>query len=95
MNIQDLGSTGEFIAAIATLVTLVYLASQIRQSTKVAKAQLTKDLFLASRTALMDIAKHPHLAGLAVTHLGVDTPEYQGDFVKHINDILDENEKLA
>ncbi len=74
MNIQDLGSTGEFIAAIATLVTLVYLAS---------------------RTALMDIAKHPHLAGLAVTHLGAYTPEYQGDFVKHINDILDENEKLA
>ena len=60
MNIQDLGSAGEFIAAIATLATLVYLASQIRQSTKVAKAQLTKDLFLASRAALMDIAKHPH-----------------------------------
>jgi hypothetical protein len=150
MNIQDLGSTGEFIAAIATLVTLVYLASQIRQSTKVAKAQLTKDLFLASRTALMDIAKHPNLAGLAVTHLGADTPEqaqsaaflnsffrlyelyfslaqqglldesisqsyervirlftvqksfqewwafastteYQGEFVKHINEILEEN----
>ena len=34
MTIQDLGSIGEFIAAIATLATLVYLAIQIRQNTK-------------------------------------------------------------
>ena len=33
MTIQDLGSIGEFIAALATLVTLVYLALQIRQNT--------------------------------------------------------------
>jgi hypothetical protein len=34
MSIQDLGSIGEFIAALATLATLVYLAIQIRQNTK-------------------------------------------------------------
>ena len=34
MSIQDLGSIGEFVAAIATLATLVYLAIQIRQNTK-------------------------------------------------------------
>ena len=34
MSIQDLGSIGEFIAAIATLVTLVYLAMQIRHNTR-------------------------------------------------------------
>ncbi len=33
MTLQDLGSIGEFVAAIATLVTLVYLAVQIRQNT--------------------------------------------------------------
>lgn len=33
MTIQDLGSLGELIAAIATVVTLVYLAAQIRQNT--------------------------------------------------------------
>ena len=33
MTLQDLGSIGEFIAAIATLVTLIYLAVQIRQNT--------------------------------------------------------------
>ena len=34
MTLQDLGNIGEFVAAIATLVTLVYLALQIRQNTR-------------------------------------------------------------
>ena len=38
MTIQNLGSLGEFIAAIATLVTLVYLALQIRQNTKTVRS---------------------------------------------------------
>ena len=33
MTIQDLGSLGELIAAVATIATLVYLAIQIRQNT--------------------------------------------------------------
>jgi len=32
-TIQDLGSAGELIAAVATVLTLAYLATQIRQST--------------------------------------------------------------
>lgn len=34
MNIQELGSIGEFVAAIATVATLAYLALQIRQNTR-------------------------------------------------------------
>lgn len=34
MSIQDLGSLGEFVAAIATIGTLIYLALQIRQNTR-------------------------------------------------------------
>ena len=33
MNLEALGNLGDFIAAIATLLTLVYLAIQIRQNT--------------------------------------------------------------
>ena len=33
MSIQDLGSLGELVAAIATLATLIYLALQIRHNT--------------------------------------------------------------
>ena len=39
MSIQDLGSLGEFIAAIATIATLVYLAVQIRQNTDTVRNQ--------------------------------------------------------
>ena len=38
MTLQDLGSIGEFVAAIATLATLFYLAMQIRQNTRALRA---------------------------------------------------------
>jgi len=34
MNIQDLGSLGELVAAFATIATLLYLAVQIRQNNR-------------------------------------------------------------
>ena len=39
MSIQDLGSLGELIAAIATIGTLLYLAIQIRQNNVLSKEQ--------------------------------------------------------
>ena len=38
MTLQDLGSIGELISAIAVIVSLAYLAIQIRQNTRVARA---------------------------------------------------------
>ena len=38
MTVQDLGSLGEFVAAIATVVTLIYLAVQIRRNTTSVRA---------------------------------------------------------
>jgi len=38
VTIQDLGSIGELIAAMATVLTLAYLAMQIRQNTTMARA---------------------------------------------------------
>ena len=34
MTLQDLGNLGEFIGAIAVVISLVYLAGQIRQNTR-------------------------------------------------------------
>jgi hypothetical protein len=33
VTIQDLGSIGKLVAAVATIITLIYLATQIRQNT--------------------------------------------------------------
>jgi hypothetical protein len=38
VNLEDLGNIGEFIAAIATLVTLIYLSAQIRQNTRAVRS---------------------------------------------------------
>ena len=46
MSIQDLGSIGELLAAVATLATLFYLARQIRHSTNATRAA-TMDTILA------------------------------------------------
>jgi len=51
----------EIIGAAGVIASLVYLSVQIKQSNKVAKAQITKDLYLASRQAIMDIASDEHL----------------------------------
>lgn len=48
MTIQDLGSLGELVAAIATVATLGYLAVQIRASNRIARAE-------ASRTPNSDL----------------------------------------
>jgi len=39
MTLQELGNIGEFVGAIATIATLAYLAFQIRQNSRIIKAQ--------------------------------------------------------
>ena len=62
MNWDAIGAVGEIIGAFAVVVTLFYLARQVRHNTRMARAEMTKDLMLASRTAIMDIAAHDRLA---------------------------------
>ena len=53
MTIQDLGSIGELVAAIATIGTLAYLAVQIRQNTisnRDASTRSTHDMILRVNT---------------------------------------------
>jgi len=67
MTIQDLGSIGELIAAIATVITLVYLAFQINQNTRAVKASVLEQ----SGTRSMDLAKFvandPELSRIVTT----------------------------
>jgi len=72
-SIQDLGAAGEFIAAIAVVITLIFLTLQIRQNTAVARTaamRSTYEQYDRFRTATFD----PELAelwikGLANEHL--------------------------
>ena len=44
MTLEALGNLGDFIAAIATLITLVYLAIQIRQNTQAMRLASAREL---------------------------------------------------
>ena len=44
MNLDDLGNIADFLGAIAVLVTLVYLAIQVRHSTATTRAQTRQSL---------------------------------------------------
>jgi hypothetical protein len=64
MTIQDLGSIGELIAAISTVITLVYLATQIKQS----KEQISQSNSLARFNVQRDLlVQYNELNKLIVT----------------------------
>ena len=56
MSIQDLGSIGELIASIGVIVSLVYLALQVRQNTASNKILATQNLVTANIDINRDIA---------------------------------------
>ena len=90
MTIQDLGSIGELIAAIATIATLGYLAVQLRHSTATARAGTTAAHSQASISINALIAQNPEVARILFT--GLDDPaalteieKYQFNAAVHMN----------
>ena len=55
---QLLGNFGEFFGAIAVFATLVYLAAQIRQNTKMMKATIRQELSRGSQDGIIQFADH-------------------------------------
>ena len=64
LTIQDLGSLGEFLGSIAVLVTLVYLAAQIRQNSEFVKAATYHSTMRARNEFNFAIATTPELSAL-------------------------------
>ena len=58
MTLQDLGNLGEFVGAIAVVISLVYLAAQIRQNTRAlhssSYSQAAEQLWLANLAIAQD-----------------------------------------
>jgi hypothetical protein len=62
VTIQELGSLGEFIAAIATVLTLIYLAIQIRANTRASAIDSHRSINSAGSAAVIAIADNRELA---------------------------------
>ena len=61
MTIQDLGSLGELIAAIATVATLLYLAIQIRHSNAASRTASRQTIIDTFYDANWDFASKPEM----------------------------------
>ncbi len=64
MTLEQLGNLGEFIASIATLMTLVHLALQIRQNTAQLKLRTSHEVLATGQEVHPDLlpGHEPHLA---------------------------------
>ena len=65
MSLEDLGNIGEFVAAVAVLVTLGYLAIQIRQNTQSVRASTYQSMVQGQRLQPL-VIEHREIAELFV-----------------------------
>ena len=72
MTIQDLGSIGELIAAVATIATLIYLATQVRQNTRALKSATFQNITSEMANNVEPLSTSPDLAAIMVK--GLDEP---------------------
>jgi len=68
MTISELGSLGEFIGSIVVVITLIYLAIQVRQNTlqsnqsmRVAQTQISNEITQKYQLFMWELAKSRHL----------------------------------
>ena len=64
MSIQDLGSIGELIAAIAIVITLAYLAVQIRQSAKATRQAAFHSAVESGLALRLELIREPEIVAL-------------------------------
>ena len=61
MSLEDLGNIGEFVAAVGVIISLIYLAFQIRQNTSWLRASLADVHFRGIADWLNSVASHREL----------------------------------
>ncbi len=62
MSIQDWGAVGEIVGGIAVVISLVYVALQLRTNTKTLKANAAWDSEVTYANANLDVARDPDYA---------------------------------
>jgi hypothetical protein len=70
MSLEDLGNIGEFVAAIAVVLSLIYLAVQIRQNTSSVRTSTFHECASRAADLTRGIAEQKELARIFRTGLG-------------------------
>ena len=66
MNLEDLGNLGEFVSAIAVVVSLLYVAAQIRQNTSAVRSTSHQAVLDAAQRLSTTLMQHPEVASLVI-----------------------------
>jgi hypothetical protein len=72
MSLEDLGNIGEFVAAVGVIISLIYLAVQIRQNTRSLRAGAFQQ-YRQQSAELSRLLAEPDMA--SVYRTGLDSPD--------------------
>ena len=64
MTMQELGAIGDFVGGVAVVVTLIYLAIQIRQNTKINAALIRQNFYDATQQQILHAVESPEFNDL-------------------------------
>ena len=69
MDWAAIGAVSEVIAAVAVVISLVYLATQVRQATKIARATTRNAIAESAQALSQDVIDNADMAEIFVKHL--------------------------
>ena len=79
MNWEAVGAGAELLGAVAVVVSLLYLATQVRESTRQARRDATRDLAARISDVSLAVATYPEIGDLLVQGLADPTQLTKGD----------------
>ena len=91
MTIQDLGAIGDLIGGIAVVVTLVYLAVQIKQNTKVHASLIRQNFYDAQQQQMLHAVESSDFNALITRSWSSDeslSPAEQTQVWRHMQGVL-------
>ena len=66
MTLNELGSLGEFMSGLAVVVTLVYLAIQIRHNTRAVRSSMHQDMVESTLRIAESLSDNENIAGIVL-----------------------------
>jgi hypothetical protein len=97
VTLQDLGNLGEFAAAVATLITLVYLAIQVRQNTRAVRNSTVQEIGRDLAAGMDQLNPDPALNRIwyeGIRDFGALSQEEQRRFASYFTSVLRRYENL-
>ena len=73
MTLEDFGNIGEMVGGLAVVISLLYLAVQIRQNSRIARFEAHRALSVAMGSVISDVARDPEM--YRIWKAAVDAPE--------------------